>query len=111
MIVNTGKFTVSVLSQAADFELFKRFGFQSAGMWTSLRDTKPAGVAKNGIYYVTEGTNAYIFGKGRSYGDPAPIRMFIGEITDMDVLSKDPSVTYEYYLKGDQAEAGSSRKD
>ena len=29
MIVNTGKFTVSVLSQAADFELFKRFGFQS----------------------------------------------------------------------------------
>ena len=32
MIVNTGKFTVSVLSPA--------------GMWTSLRDTKPAGVAK-----------------------------------------------------------------
>ena len=29
MIVNTGKFTVSVISQAADFELFKRFGFQS----------------------------------------------------------------------------------
>ena len=32
MIVNTGKFTVSVLSPA--------------GMWTSLKDTKPADAAK-----------------------------------------------------------------
>lgn len=29
MIQRTGKFTVSVLSQKAQFELFKHFGFQS----------------------------------------------------------------------------------
>ena len=29
MIERTGKFTVSVLSEQADFELFKHFGFQS----------------------------------------------------------------------------------
>ncbi len=29
MIQRTGKFTVSVLSQNAQFELFKHFGFQS----------------------------------------------------------------------------------
>lgn len=29
MIQRTGKFTVSVLSQSAQFELFKHFGFQS----------------------------------------------------------------------------------
>ena len=29
MVMETGKFTVSVISEAADFELFKHFGFQS----------------------------------------------------------------------------------
>ena len=56
MIVNTGKFTVSVLSQAADFELFKRFGFQSGRRkWNLLCD---------------RGHKCIYFGKGRSYGRP-----------------------------------------
>ncbi|MEE1154956.1 MAG: flavin reductase family protein, partial [Acutalibacteraceae bacterium] len=29
MIIDTKKFTVSIISQQADFELFKRFGFSS----------------------------------------------------------------------------------
>ena len=54
---------------------------------------------ENGIYYVTEGTNAYISAKADHMIDLGSHTMFIGEITDMDVLSKEPSVTYEYYLK------------
>lgn len=46
MIVNTGEFTVSVISQAADLSCLNGSVFSPAGMWTSLRDTKPAGVAK-----------------------------------------------------------------
>ena len=67
--------------------------------------------SENGIYYVTESTNAYISAKVDHMVDLGSHTMFIGEITDMDVLSKDPSVTYEILSKGDQAEAGSSRKD
>lgn len=37
MIQRTGKFTVSVLSQKAQFELFKHFGFQSGRDTTSLK--------------------------------------------------------------------------
>lgn len=99
MIVNTGKFTVSVLSQAADFELFKRFGFQSGRDVDKFEGYEACRRGENGIYYVTEGTNAYISAKADHMIDLGSHTMFIGEITDMDVLSKDPSVTYEYYLK------------
>ena len=99
MIVNTGKFTVSVLSQAADFELFKRFGFQSGRDVDKFEGYEACRRGENGIYYVTEGTNAYISAKADHMIDLGSHTMFIGEITDMDVLSKEPSVTYEYYLK------------
>ena len=99
MIVNTGKFTVSVISQAADFELFKRFGFQSGRDVDKFEGYEACRRSENGIYYVTEGTNAYISAKVDHMVDLGSHTMFIGEITDMDVLSKDPSVTYEYYLK------------
>ncbi len=37
MIKRTGKFTVSVLSQSVEFELFKHFGFQSGEISISLK--------------------------------------------------------------------------
>ncbi|MFR5619019.1 MAG: flavin reductase family protein [Clostridium sp.] len=61
MIQRTGKFTVSVLSQNAQFELFKHFGFQSGrDTWSSLKHLKSVLRGTNGIHYITEGTNAYI---------------------------------------------------
>ena len=51
----------------------------------------------NGIYYITEGTNAYISVTVNKTEDLGSHTMFIGEITDMEVLSDIPSVTYEYY--------------
>ena len=97
MIMETGIFTVSTISEDATFDLFKRFGFQSG------RDTdKFAGFDKckrgaNGLYYITEGTNAYISVKVTKTEDLGSHTMFIGEITDMEVLSPDASATYEYY--------------
>ena len=52
---------------------------------------------ENGIYYITEGTNAYISVSVNKTEDLGSHTMFIGEITDMEVLSDIPSVTYEYY--------------
>ena len=51
----------------------------------------------NGIYYITEGTNAYISVTVTKTEDLGSHTMFIGEITDMEVLSNVPSVTYDYY--------------
>ena len=97
MIERTGKFTVSVLSQNASFELFKHFGFQSGRDTNKFETFEKCARGTNGIYYITDGTNAYISVTVHKTEDLGSHTMFIGEITDMEVLSDIPSVTYEYY--------------
>ena len=97
MIERTGKFTVSVLSQNAEFELFKHFGFQSGRDTNKFETFEKCSRGINGIYYITEGTNAYISVTVTKTEDLGSHTMFIGEITDMEVLSNVPSVTYDYY--------------
>ena len=98
MIKRTGAFTVSVISQNAAFDLFKQFGFQTGRETDKFADFSSCTRGANGIYYITEGTNAYISVKVTKSEDLGSHTMFIGEITDMEVLSEVPSVTYEYYL-------------
>lgn len=98
MIKQTGEFTVSIISQDADFELFKRFGFQSGRDADKFAGFDAYETGANGIRHITEGTNAYISVKVEKSQDLGSHTMFIGTITDMEVLSQTPSVTYEYYL-------------
>lgn len=98
MIMRTGAFTVSVISQKASFDLFKHFGFQTGKEVNKFADFTACTRGENGILYVTEGTNAFISVKVEKTEDLGSHTMFIGEITDMEVLSGDPSATYEYYL-------------
>lgn len=99
MIVKTGKFTVSVISQDAGFDLFKYFGFQSGKDVDKFKNFEKCKRGENSIYYIIEGTNAYISVNVSKTEDLGSHTMFIGEITDMEVLSETPSVTYDYYLK------------
>ena len=101
MIQRTGKFTVSVLSQKAQFELFKHFGFQSGRDTNKFEAFEQCARGTNGIYYITEGTNAYISVTVTKTEDLGSHTMFIGEITDMEVLSNVPSVAYAYKMKYD----------
>lgn len=98
MIQRTGEFTVSILSQNASFDLFKRFGFQTGRVVDKFTDFTACARGANGIYYINEGTNAYISVKVTKTEDLGSHTMFIGTVTDMEVLSGVPSVTYEYYL-------------
>ena len=99
MVLRTGEFTVSVLSQNAKFDLFRQFGFQSGRDVNKFENFDACARGANGIYYITEGTNAYISVKVKKTEDLGSHTMFIGEITDMEVLSDAPSVTYVYYLE------------
>ena len=98
MIMRTDELTVSVISQKAKFDLFKHFGFQTGREVDKFADYSSCTRGENGIYYVTEGTNAYISVKVEKKVDLGSHTMFIGTITDMEVLSEDSSATYEYYL-------------
>jgi len=98
MVMKSKKFTVSVISQNADFELFKHFGFQSGKDTDKFENFTSCNRGSNGIYYVTSGTNAFISVNVEKTIDLGSHTMFIGEISDMEVLSDVPSVTYDYYL-------------
>ena len=98
MISRTGVFTVSVLSQSVTFDLFRHFGFQSGKDTDKFADFDACARGENGLLYVTKGTNAFISVKVDKTEDLGSHTMFIGEITDMEVLSQEPSVTYEYYM-------------
>ena len=99
MILDSGVFTASVISQEANFSLFQRFGFQS-GKDVSVDKFEAFGKVKrlaNGTLAVTEGTNAWITAKVEQTIDLGSHILFIAEVTDMDVLSDAPSATYAYY--------------
>ncbi len=98
MIQRTGVFNVSVLSQSAEFGIFKQFGFCSG------RDTdKFAGVpytdrTANGLRYLPECTNAVISGKVVASYDWGSHTLFVAEVTEAKVLSSEASMTYQYYF-------------
>ena len=98
MIMKTKQFNVSIISQSASFDLFKHFGFQSGKDVDKFETFDKCVRSENGILYVTEGTNAYISVAVNKTEDLGSHTMFIGKITDMEVLSTLPSATYEYYL-------------
>ncbi len=97
MIMRTNKFTISIISKKADFQLFKHFGFQSGKEVDKFADFKDCERGHNGLFYVTKGTNAYISAWVQETIDLGTHTLFIAGVTDMEVLNDDPSVTYSYY--------------
>lgn len=97
MVLKTGVFTVSAISQRAGFDLFKRFGMQSGRTVDKFDGFTAAQRGENGLLYITEGTNAFFSGKVTQSIDLGSHTLFIAEITDMEVLSQEPSTTYAYY--------------
>ncbi|MCR5624409.1 MAG: flavin reductase, partial [Lachnospiraceae bacterium] len=97
MVKDTGVFTVSIIGEDADFELFKHFGFQSGRDVDKFADYTDCKEASNGTKIITKGTNAFICAKVVQEVDLGTHTMFIADVTDMEVLSDVPSATYTYY--------------
>ncbi len=97
MVLETGKFNVSIISQKADFDLFKHFGFQSGRDVDKFADFTDCERAENGIFYITKGTNAVISAEVEQSIDLGSHTLFIAKVTDLKVLDAASSATYEYY--------------
>ena len=97
IIQNTAKFTASVISEAANFELFKRFGFQSGKVVDKFHDFKDTIQTVNGTLAVTLGTNAYISANVVEKFDVGTHTIFLAKVEDAKILSDAPSATYSYY--------------
>jgi flavin reductase (DIM6/NTAB) family NADH-FMN oxidoreductase RutF/rubredoxin len=99
MIMKTKEFNVSVLDTRSQFSIFQNFGFQSGKDADKFADFKAAERAENGIYYITENTNAYLSGKVIETFDFGTHTLFKAEIVEAKNLSEEETSTYTYYQK------------
>ncbi len=99
MILKTGIFNVSVLTESSKFDLYERFGLHSGKDVDKFKTFDATARSTNGLLYVTEGVNALISGKVISAVDYGSHTLFVADLTEAKKLSSEPSVTYAYYRK------------
>ncbi|MDD5919439.1 MAG: flavin reductase [bacterium] len=97
MIQKTGVFNVSVLSESTPFSVFQQYGFQSGRTADKLSGKEPR--TENGVAYLAEHANAVISGKVISTVDCGTHTLFIADVTEAHVLSREASATYAYYFE------------
>lgn len=109
MIVHTGEFNVSVLTENSKFGTYKHWGFQS-GRDADKTEAVSLGRSENGIVYIMEETNAFLSARVVSMTDLGTHTLFLADVTDGAVLSDEPSVTYAYYQANIKAKPAASEK-
>lgn len=100
MLLRTGLFSASILTNDAPFSLFQHFGMQSgrtadkfsAYLEQTARD--PAG-----LLHLTAYTNAFVTGKVLQRLDFQSHSLFIADPIHAEVLSDQPSLTYDEYYR------------
>ena len=97
MIQKTRKFNLSILSEKADFEIYKHFGYQSGREVDKFASFTEAKRSPNGVLYITKGTNAYISAYVQQEVDLGTHSLFIAQLVATESLSDDKSATYDYY--------------
>ena len=97
MIASTGVCNISAITTEADFSLFKRFGMQSGRTADKFADFPHVARSANGLLYLTKWSGAYLSLKIAESHDLGSHTLFIGELTDGEVVSNAPACTYGYY--------------
>lgn len=90
-------FTASIISQDAEFSLFERFDFHSGRDIDKCAGSPDFKRVDNGTLAVTRGTNSFVSVAVEQCIDLGTHMMFIGKVTQMEVLNDTSSATYSYY--------------
>lgn len=89
-------FVVSVLAQETPLSLIGHFGFKSGREVDKLAGLNYK-LSQSGVPYVIENILAYLEGKVIQEVDADTHTIFIGEMTDGNVLNEGTPMTYAYY--------------
>jgi flavorubredoxin/flavin reductase (DIM6/NTAB) family NADH-FMN oxidoreductase RutF/rubredoxin len=98
MILKTKEFNVSILTVNAPFQVFQQFGFSSGKDTDKFEGCGYNNRTENGIRYLPEYTNGVISAHVVDSFDYGTHTLFVAEVTQAVSLSKEKSVTYEYYF-------------
>ena len=97
MIAKAGKFNVSILTEEAPYSVFEHFGFQSGREVDKFADCTEDVRTQNGIRYIPKYTNAILSCEVVDVKDLDTQVLFIADVVEAKVLSKEKSCTYAYY--------------
>ena len=97
MIMRTGAFNASLISQDADFSLFKRFGFASGRDTDKFADFDKTVRCQNGILAVTEGCCGFVSARVYHTVDLGTHTLFLADMTDGGEFSNAEGASYAYY--------------
>ena len=110
MVLNTGKFNVSVLSEDSKFSTYKHWGMQSGRDVDKMEEIEISR-SDNGLVYIAgEETNAFVSASVVSSTDLGTHTLFLADVTDCEVLSDKESATYSYYQKNIKSKPASDNK-
>ena len=97
-LLKSGKFTLSVLSESAPFDIFVKFGFASGRDTDKLAGFDGVTASENGISRLSLYSNAYFCAEVIQAVDMGTHVLFIANVTEAKVLSSEASMTYAYYF-------------
>jgi len=97
MVLATGVFNVTALTTGAPFSLFQHFGMQSGRNADKISGREDLARSANGCVYLTENAGAFLSCRVLEKADLGSHTLFIGEVTDGEVLSDGALCTYAYY--------------
>lgn len=99
MIKNTGKLTVSVLTEKTPFSVYSHFGYQSGKKVDKFEDFEDVTRCANGCYRLNRNSSAYFCGTVCDSFALDTHTMFLVDVTDADIVSSQTPVTYDFYQK------------
>lgn len=99
MIQKSKKFNISVLTEDADFDVFKRFGYQCGRNLNKFEGFYDIKRSPNEVIYITKNTNAFMSAYVQQEIDLGTHIMFIAQLVAAEILSDKPTVTYDFYQK------------
>ena len=97
MIKNTGKLTVSVLTEKTPFAVYSHFGYQSGKTVDKFEDFEDVTRCANGCYRLNRNSSAYFCGTVCDSFVLDTHTMFLVDVTDADIVSTQTPVTYDFY--------------
>lgn len=99
MIESTGQFTASIISEDADSEIFRIFGFSSGRETDKFAEFGAVRRLPNGTLAVLAGTNSYISVNVEQTIDLGTHLLFIGKVDEKEEINDAAPMTYAYYRK------------
>lgn len=97
MVLRTGLFNLSMLTEKTPMKVFEHFGFQSGRDVNKFENCEVEMRADNGVLYLPKYTNAFISGKVSQTLDMGSHTLFVAQVTEAKQIGTDPSLTYAYY--------------